>query len=683
MAKYSLIKCDMVNTLMQQQQAPCGSWRSPVSSRLIVTDAVSLDEIKLAGASLYYLERRPQEQGRCVIVKHDENKSADILPPPYSARSRVHEYGGGAYCVDNDTVFFVNDSDQAIYCVQQAQVRKITETAGDDFSLRFADLVFDRAHKRLIAVCEKHRQATSGEPTEPVNSLVSIDIDSGDITTLCQGYDFYASPRLDSQGRQLCWLCWNHPNMPWDGNELWLAAIDHHGKPVSPRQLAGYQSTGIDDENNISICQPQWSPDNRLYYISDHSGWWQLYRHEADSDLTAITRGDDELGLPQWVFAQSSYAFIDASRILAYRKTGDKNSLVILQAEAPHRQLTLTTPQDSFSSLAANTEQIAFIGASSELFPAVIQHRSLSALIAQDRPAADFHTVKTSASLAIAPGYLSRAQSLQFKNRHGQTVYANYYAPANADYRPADNERPPLIVICHGGPTGCASTVLDPRKQFWTSRGFALLDVNYSGSTGFGRDYRRRLNGQWGVLDVEDCCDAARYAVAQGLADNDRLIIRGSSAGGYTVLCALTFHPVFSAGASYYGISELETLATDTHKFESRYLDRLVGPWPEAKATYRQRSPLYHTEELDCPVIFFQGIDDRVVPKEQAEKMIEALDKKGIAVASRFFEGEQHGFRQAQTIMETLENELYFYAKIFNFNTDDGKPLTIKSGHQK
>jgi len=673
---------------------PYGSWQSPISSQMIVSDAVSLDEIRLSDNACYHIERRPQEQGRCVIVKTVENTSRDILPPPYSARSRVHEYGGGVYCLDNindssdnNRVFFVNDSDQDIYSISEGDVTRITQNN----LIRFADLIFDPYRQCIIAVAEQHKiqenapEEQREDHSEPENSIVCINITSGHIKTLYSGEDFYASPRLNHNGKHLCWLSWNHPNMPWDGNELWLADIDDTGDIQQAKHIQGLQEKTLNSDNSISICQPCWSPDDKLYFISDVDNWWHIYRHENNQDATPITQGNFEIGLPAWVFAQSSYAFINADTILSYPLSGHGENnpqvndcqLSFINVNDPTDITIIETPWDSFSSLSANKYQLAFIGAAGLKFPAIVQTHLSAEHDNKNLQIDEKSSIKTSMHLDVSTEFFSQAKSLSFNNRYQQTIHANYYPPTNPQYLANENELPPLIVICHGGPTGCSDASLDPKKQFWTSRGFALLDVNYSGSTGYGRDYRRRLNTNWGVLDVEDCCDGALYAVKKGLADKNRLIIRGSSAGGYTVLCALTYHDVFSAGASYYGISELETLATDTHKFESRYLDRLIGPYPEEKLLYQQRSPIHHYEQLNCPVIFFQGIEDKVVPKEQAEKMIEALDKKGIAVASRFFAGEQHGFRQAKTITETLENELYFYSKIFGFKTTDGLSIPI------
>ncbi len=657
-----------------------GNWLSAISAELIVSDSISIDEPLLTAESIYYIERRPQEGGRCVIVKVSKNKTTDILPAPYSARSRVHEYGGGCYCIAEKQVFFVNDSDQAIYCVKNHKIKRITTSTNS----RFADFIYDKKHHRLIAVCETHNNE------HVTNTIVSINLKTGKLVTLEQGHDFYASPRLNAQSSQLCWQSWNHPNMPWDGNNLWLANINHSGLIENKKHIAG--------ADNISVCQPQWSPDGVLHFIADDSGWWHLYRYtdsrypekKPTGKLTQLTEGQIELGLPQWVFAQSSYAFIDESHIICCYQSQGRTTLALLSAsgETPEKvskeaseqvtiKTTLTaipTQWQEFSSIKATNNRLCFIAASSARFPQLIL-ASLSVTSSDHKSAClTSSVIKSSCQLPVAKEYYSKAQTITFTNRHKQKVYANYYPPTNPNYQSrinnntgnnVDKNAPPLIIICHGGPTGQASAALDPKKQFWTSRGFALLDVNYSGSTGYGRQYRERLNGKWGLLDVQDCCDAALYMVSQGLANKNQLIIRGSSAGGYTVLSALTFENVFSAGASYYGIAELCSLANDTHKFESHYLDRLIGPYPESKLLYQQRSPINSSEQLNCPVIFFQGLEDRVVPKEQAEQMFDVLNKKGLPVAAQYYAGEQHGFRKAETITQSLENELSFYQLVF------------------
>ncbi len=622
-----------------------GNWSSKISAPLIVSDSISIDETRQLGDSLYYIERRPQEAGRCVIVKITDGIAVDALPAPYSARSRVHEYGGGCYCVHEGAVFFINDSDQDIYLIRNNKISRITHLENQ----RFADFSYDKKFQRLIAICETH----GGDSV--INSIVSIDINSGEVTDIETANDFYASPRLNNAATQLCWQTWNQPNMPWDGNQLWLADVNKDGRLQNKRHIAG--------NKNISVFQPQWSASDVLHFISDDTGWWHLYRYlnkENSDRAEQLTHGEKEFGLPQWVFAQSTYAFINDSDILCCYQSAGKSILAKLSLSEEPALTELQTDWQEFHAITADKNKISFIAASGHCFPQLV-----TATFDDEQTSLISTVLKTSCDLPVTTDYYSQAQTITFNNRKNQRVFANYYPPKNPDYVPDKNDKPPLIVICHGGPTGQSSIALDAKKQFWTSRGFALFDVNYSGSTGYGRAYRARLDDNWGILDVADCCDAALYAVAQGLANKDQLIIRGSSAGGYTVLAALTFEQVFSAGASYYGISELSSLASDTHKFEARYLDRLIGSYPEAEALYQQRSPINHSEQLNCPVIFFQGIEDRVVPKQQAEKMFEALDKKGLPVAAQYFAGEQHGFRKAETIKQTLENELNFYQLIF------------------
>ncbi|VAW50877.1 Prolyl oligopeptidase family protein [hydrothermal vent metagenome] len=637
------------------KQATYGNWVSAITSDLIIKDNVSIDEAKQVGDSLYYIERRPQEAGRCVIVKATQDKTIDITPAPYSVRSRVHEYGGGCYCTYKDWVFFINDRDQDIYLIKNNKISRITTIDNK----RFAEFYYDEKFNRLISICETHNNGSVS------NSIVSININNGDILEIEAGNDFYASPKLNNFSTQLCWQTWNHPNMPWDGNELWLADISDKGALTNKKHIAGNEK--------ISVCQPQWSPKNILFFISDDTGWWHLYRYSnIEQKNTAqsnkgeqLTHGEKEFGLPQWIFAQSTYAFINDSDIICCYQTKGKTTLAKLLLSEKINLIDLQTDWQKFSAITADKNNIGFIASSNNTFPQLI-----SARFDAEQKNLVTTVIKSSYSLPLSEKHYSAAQTVEFTNRKNQTVFANYYPPKNPNYQSNKNATPPLIIICHGGPTGQSSATLDAKKQFWTSRGFALLDVNYSGSTGYGRAYRSRLDGNWGILDVEDCCDAALYIVSQGLANKNQLIIRGSSAGGYTVLAALTFASVFSAGASYYGISELSSLAEDTHKFESRYLDRLIGPYPETSDLYQQRSPINHTEQLNCPVIFFQGIEDRVVPKQQAEKMFDALNKKGMSVAAQYFAGEQHGFRKATTTKQCLENELSFYQLIFDLKPE-------------
>ena len=639
--------------MTNKYNSPYGTWQSPIDSNLVTADSVSLDELQLHTSGTYWIERRPDEQGRCILVRHLNGKNIDLIGNPYSARSRCHEYGGGVYCITSRGFFFINDSDQNIYfCSTGGYPVAIT----DDKECCYADLQFDEQRQHLICI----QQRNNPDFYEDQNSLISIDLNSLSISTLHSGNDFYASPQLSHSGKQLSWLCWNHPDMPWDKTTLWLSDInDKH-------QLQNIKIIQHPESENNSIFQPQWSPDNQLYFVSDLSGWWNLYRYQDDT-IQTVSHEQLEFGLPQWVFAQSSYTFTSSNTILCAPIDNGIASLSLLDTNTGSLK-TIQTQWNSFASVQAIDDHYSFIAASANSFPEVISLQS-----------GQSQTLRRSCQTQLDTGYYSYGQTIRFNTRHNDDAFAIYYAPANKDFLAISDEKPPLIVLSHGGPTAMADPSLDMRKQYWTSRGFALLDVNYSGSTGFGREYRERLNGQWGLRDAEDCCDAAQHLVETGLADPERLIIKGGSAGGYTVLCALTFHQTFSAGASYYGIGDLESLTADTHKFESRYLDRLVGSYPKHKAEYQKRSPINYVEQLNCPVIFFQGTEDKVVPKEQAEKMYSALKNKGIAVAYVPFEGEQHGFRKAETIQQALDSELSFYTQIFNMPKQSDISLHIEN----
>ena len=633
---------------MPKNIAPYGSWKSPVTSELITSQSVNLDQVRLRDDTLYWLERRPGEGGRSVIVSFCNNAITDILPAPFNARSRVHEYGGGVYCVCEQAVYFVNDGDQDIYRIAgDALPERITHAD----NLRFADLTYDSQREQILCVCEDHRNPDA----EPENSLVSVDVISGEIRTLHSGYDFYASPKLSHDGTRLAWLCWNHPNMPWDGTELWVAVFDRQGLPAQAAHIAG--------NDTVSIFQPEWSPQDVLYFVTDESGWWNLSRLE-DSRPADVTRTESEFGLPQWIFGQSTYAFCDENTIICTHITDGIGQLSLIRLDTLELS-NIDVSYNAFASVCANHATAAFIAAS---------ERATSQVIRLDMTRMKIESVARSCNIDIDDGYISNARSISYETRHADKAYAIFYPPTNKDYAAPANELPPLIVLSHGGPTGATDASLDLRKQYWTSRGFAIMDVNYSGSTGYGRRYRERLKPCWGIRDVEDVCDAAEHLASMNIVDRNRLIIKGSSAGGYTVLAALTFHDTFSCGASYYGISDLESLLADTHKFEAHYTDQLVGSYPEHRKTYQQRSPINYVDRLSCPVIFFQGMEDRVVPPSQAEAMVAALKRKGIPVCYVPFENEQHGFRRAASIKKALDAELYFYSVIFDFITADELP---------
>jgi dipeptidyl aminopeptidase/acylaminoacyl peptidase len=632
--------------------APYGSWTSPITAERLARGSVGLGQIVLDGGDIYWSELRPAEGGRQVIVRFRDGAAQDMTPAGFSARTRVHEYGGGAFTVADGVIYFSHDGDQRLYRqAAGAAPAAITPEA----NRRYADIFVDRRRRRLLCVCEDH-----GAGAAPVNTLVSIDLAAPHaIRTLAAGNDFYAAPRLSPDGARLAWLAWNHPDMPWDGCELWLANIGADGAPENPRRIAG----GRDE----SIFQPAFAPDGTLYFVSDRSGWWNLHRWR-DGRVEALAPMAAEFGLPHWVFGMSTYAFASARQIACAFQSGGRWHTAVLDTDR-RRLDRIETPYTDVSSLAAREGRVVFIGAAPTLAPAVVQWE----------PARGTHEILRR-SLPDAPeaAYVSAPQALEYPTADGATAHAFYYPPRNPGFMGPADAKPPLLVLSHGGPTAATSSALNLKIQFWTSRGFAVLDVNYRGSTGYGRDYRRRLEGRWGVADVEDCIAGARHLVARGLADEKRLAIRGGSAGGYTTLCALTFHRVFRAGAVYYGVSDLETLATDTHKFEARYLDRLIGPYPARRDLYRERSPIHHIDRMSCPVIFFQGLDDKVVPPDQTEKMVAALRARGVPVAYVPFAGEAHGLRRAGNIRRTLEAELYFYSRLFGFTPADAvEPVAI------
>lgn len=459
----------------------------------------------------------------------------------------------------------------------------------------------------------------------------------------------------------LAWLTWNHPNMPWDGTELWQAEVEPDGSLSAAKRIAGGESE--------SIFQPQWSPDGRLYFCSDRSGWWNLYRLEK-GEIVAVTKLDAEFGVPQWAFGLSSYAFASAQRIVGIYYVRGLARLAIIDADSLELE-TLDLGYTDLGWVRGATGQVVF-RAGSPTTPA--------AIVRLDLESRKTENLRQSNSLRIDSGYLSVPEAIEFPTTDGLTAHGFYYPPKNRDYSAPENERPPLLVKSHGGPTSAAATALSLHIQYWTSRGIAVLDVNYGGSSGYGREYRERLKGTWGIVDVDDCANGAKYLVNRGEVDPERLMITGGSAGGYTTLCALTFRDTFKAGASHYGVSDAEALTKETHKFESRYLDKLFGPYPERRDIYYDRSPINFTERLACPVIFFQGLEDRVVPPNQAELMVTALKEKGVPVAYVAFPGEQHGFRQAQNIKRSLEGELYFYSQVFGFElADPVEPMEISN----
>ena len=640
--------------------APYGSWRSPITPDFITSLRGVPTEIQLSGDAIYWLEMRPQEAGRYVIMRRAADGSIDdMTSSDFNVRTRVHEYGGASFAVQGETIFFSNFADQRLYRQEpDRHPEPITPEPDVPSGLRYAECQVTEDGSLIICVHERHEKNS-----EVTNSLVALPTDgSQPPRVIANGHDFFSSPRISPDGEQLAWLTWNHPQMPWDGTELWAARLLPDSTLSGIRKVAG----GLEE----SIFQPEWSPEGQLHFISDRTGWWNLYT-ENDGEVIPLAPIDADLGVPQWQFGYSRYAFLAGGRVACvYNLDGIHHLGWIAPDEGKIKPLE--TPLTSVTYLRSNEDDVLyFVGGNFHQFPA---------LLGMTVDTREIETVYRPPGETIDPGYLSVPESIKFPTEEGLYTYALFYPPTNRDYVGPTDELPPLLVFSHGGPTSAALTFLQFMIQYWTSRGIALVDVNYGGSTGYGRAYRERLRGEWGIVDTADCVVAARYLVEQGKVDGEKLAIRGGSAGGYTTLAALTFYDLFSVGASYYGVADVEALAIDTHKFESRYLDSLIGPYPEAKDLYHQRSPIRFTEKLTCPVILFQGLEDLVVPPAQAELMVDALKTKGLPYAYLAFEGEQHGFRRAETIQRCLEAELYFYARIFGFElADPVEPVDIKN----
>ena len=620
--------------------AEYGFWKSPITADLVAGKSIRISEPTLDGGEVYWLEGRPAEGGRMALVCRGRNGNArDLLQAPSSVRTGVHEYGGGAYAVLDGTVYFSDARDRLLHRLGPDGRSQALTAAGPQ---RYADLEVDAARERILAVCEDHSE--SGR--EARQSLVAIASgpDIQPARCLLTGSDFYSNPRVSPDGARLCWLQWQHPNMPWDGTELWVGNLGADGGLRKRERVAGGA--------NESIFQPQWSPAGELHYVSDRTGFWNLYRH--DGGTVPLHEREAEFGQPQWVFRMSTYGFLRDGRILAAYCEHGRWSLGLLDGSGELDPVH--TPYSQIDSVTVRGTEAAFRAASPTQAPALVR---------LDLSSRRIETLRDSAEIPEqVRSYFSAPSSEYFRSGDGTAVHAFLYKPCNPDFEAPPEEKPPLIIRVHGGPTAAASDALSLTVQFWTSRGFALADLNYGGSSGFGRAYRERLNGHWGVVDVDDTVAAARHFVAQGQADEDRLIVKGGSAGGYTALCCLAFRDVFAAGASYYGISELAGLAEETHKFESRYHDTLIGEWPAQEALFRERSPLGRAGQVKAPVIFFQGSDDPVVPKAQTEVMVAALRLGGVPAAYYLFEGESHGFKEAVHIRQALEAELGFYATV-------------------
>jgi dipeptidyl aminopeptidase/acylaminoacyl peptidase len=629
--------------------APYGSWTSPMTAAAIAEGAIVLGAAVPEPDGLRWTEQRASEGGRIVIV-HD---GTDVTPAGFNVRTAVHEYGGRAWWTHGSTVFFANWADQRVYR-QEPGGEPVAITAEPEIprGMRYADGIVSSDGKAIICVRERHV-----EGREAFNELVIFPTDgSVEPDDIVSGNDFYSNPRVSPDGERFAWLEWSHPNLPWDGTFLYVCDLTDEYGIRNARLVAGAM-----DE---SIFQPSWSPDGVLHYISDRSGWWNIYREDSDEPVVAL---DADFGAPQWSFGQSRYVFLDDGAIVCIFTRNASDTLGVIR---DGKLTELDQPFTDIASVSTDGTRVFFAGASPT------EHQQLVAI---DPMSGAVEVVKRAREKTFDRAYLSVAEPISFPSE-GRTAHAFFYAPRNGDFEAPPDEKPPLIVFSHGGPTGNVTSSINLNIQFWTSRGFAVVDVNYGGSTGYGRDYRRLLNGNWGVVDVEDCVNAARYLVQRGDVDGDRLAIRGGSAGGFTTLAALVFTDAFKAGANYFGVSDFTPFVEDTHKFESRYLDSLVGPYPERKDLYHDRSPANFVDRISAPVITFQGTEDAIVPPSQSERVVNALREKGIPCAYVTYEGEQHGFRKAENIIHSLESELYFYGRVFGFTpADDVQPVEIEN----
>ncbi len=647
-----------------KKQAPYGSWTSPITAQLVAGKTPKLFDTVVDDNRVFWCESIAEEKGRTAIMMYDGTRHQCILPRPLSAKSKVHEYGGKAYAIDGNSVYFVLADDQRVYHgiiedhkAQSPFTPSPLTPPSKSSSVRFADLAIDKKHQRIIAIQESH---DVNDPHQVVNRLVtfSMNVDEHNddpVRVLSEGHDFYSNPCVSPCGSQLLWLTWDHPDMPWDNTHVWTADLTVDGLS-NTHQIVGNGSE--------SIFQPQWSPEGDLYFVSDRNNWWNIYRIDkkdlrGNAEPQLIIQHNAEYATPQWVFGMSTYGFWDENTLLAtFTQEGVwRLAKIHLERAEDQRIELIQTGMSSIENVCCHNRLGAFIAASPTQAKSIFTLEGNTA-----SPLTHAHT-------GIATEEYSQPHPITFPTTFGQTAHALFYPPQNTQYEDKRHQ-PPLIVLSHGGPTGATESSLNLKIQYWTNRGFAVADVNYRGSTGYGREYRHRLFKQWGRYDVDDVCAVVDYLSQEKLVDPDKCIIKGSSAGGYTVLAALTFKDTFKAGVSLYGIGDLELLATDTHKFEARYLDKLIGPYPDTTDEYRARSPIHFVNKINCPLLIFQGLQDKVVPPNQAELMVNAVTQKGLPIAYVTYPTEAHGFRQLETIVHMLDAEHQFYARIFGFDID-------------
>ncbi len=628
---------------------PFGTWPSPLSAADLAGGQVRIDEVRADGPDTWWVESRPTEGGRCALVHHDAagGSVSDVLAVPWNVRSRVHEYGGGAYAVDAGTVVLCDLTTGRVHRIDPGAPEPVAITPEDD-EVRFGGLEL-RAGV-LLAVREDHRQEG-----EPVNTVVQLDLDGPNDdrgTVLVEGPDFVLRPAVSADGSEVAWVEYDHPDMPWDTTRLKRARLEG-GRLHGIRVVA--------DTDGVSVVQPRWSEGGSLWFATDESGWWNLHRVQpGEGAAAAVHLHDSDLAGPQWTLGSSDFALLDEEHAFVRSWVDGVARLGVLDARTG---ILEDVPDDGVA--------FAHLGVSGAEVVLLRGPVDRTAEVVRGVPGQDLTVLATSGSTPLEPEVVSVAEPITWENSLGQVVHGLLHSPHNQGATGPEGEAPPLLVMIHGGPTSRAEASLDLSTQFWTTRGFAVLHVNHGGSTGHGREYRNRLLGQWGVIDNDDIATGAAALAASGAVDPARLAIRGGSAGGFAVLRAMTTSTVFAAGTSYFGVADLGALAAETHKFESRYCERLVAPWPSGEAVYRDRSPLHHVADLHGNVLLLQGSDDAVVPQAQAEDMAAAMRDAGHDVDLVVYEGEGHGFRRADSIIDSLTRELDFYLRVLDLEPSD------------
>lgn len=634
-----------------------GSWPSPISAADAVASARFLSGLQLDGDQLYVLENRPSERGRAVVVHVREDGSArDVTPENFNVRTRVHEYGGGAFTIANGVIYFSNFSDNRLYAQRDGGAPQPITRPGP---YRYADCVVDK--RRSILICVREDHSGGPDPKKVINALIETPLDGvKDARVLWSGSDFVAAPRLAPDGRRLAFIAWNHPNMPWDATSLRLADLAHDGRFKRVR-------TVVAENASEAVMQPHWTRDGRLMFLTDRSGWWNLHRMDSSGTASrAIAPVHAEIGKPAWGFGGRLYTTLPSGGVAAVLTRQASDSVAVIDSSAGRQWRELTNAYASAGALHSRRGRLVFLGTG---------RKSPGGLVELDPVSGQARLLYRPRGEEPAEQYVSGAQSIEFPGADGKPAYAWFYPPANPDYRGPDGSRPPVIVLAHGGPTAHSAPWYSRSRNYWTSRGLAVLDVNYSGSSGFGTAYRKRLNGRWGELDVQDVVAAARAVGERGLADPKRMVVSGGSAGGFVVLAGLAFYPdTFAAGINSFGVSDLSALAKETHKFESRYLDTLVGPLPQSASIYAARSPLNAIERVRVPLLTLQGQEDKIVPPSQSETIVSALRSKGRPVAYVLFPGEGHGFRNSDALVRSLENQQSFLGQALGFTPADSVP---------